>query len=108
MIFMYFREIALPNLTGIPRMNTEQMRMVAAFWVAKKLGPEVGGFSAFQALRIAFAELIWPFPLALDALLLSVALGCMTSNVSRWRWWWLRPQFRDEPQNLLESVRKHQ
>ena len=55
-------------------MNTEQMRMVAAFWIAKKLGPEVGGFSAFRALRIAFAELIWPFPLALDALLLSVAL----------------------------------
>ena len=21
----------------------------------------------------------------------------MTSNVSCWRWWWLRPQFRDEP-----------
>src|SRR5262249_28962237 len=28
----------------------------------------------------------------------------MTSNVSRWRWWWLRPQFRDEPQNLLEHL----
>src|SRR6476620_1921669 len=27
----------------------------------------------------------------------------MTSNVSRWRWW-LRPQFRDEPQNLLEHL----
>jgi len=45
-------------------MNTEQMRMVAASWIAKKLGPEVGGFPAFQALRIAFAELIWPFSLA--------------------------------------------
>src|SRR5215470_14970387 len=28
----------------------------------------------------------------------------MTSNVSRWRWWWLRPQLRDEPQNLLEHL----
>src|SRR5258708_12250699 len=28
----------------------------------------------------------------------------MTSNVRRWRWWWLRPQFRDEPQNLLEHL----
>src|SRR6516165_2008812 len=28
----------------------------------------------------------------------------MTSNVSRWRRWWLRPQFRDEPQNLLEHL----
>src|SRR5262249_52354202 len=28
----------------------------------------------------------------------------MTSNVSHWRWWWLRPQFRDEPQNLLEHL----
>src|SRR5256884_5220907 len=28
----------------------------------------------------------------------------MISNVSRWRWWWLRPQFRDEPQNLLEHL----
>src|SRR5499427_9470057 len=28
----------------------------------------------------------------------------MTSNVLRWRWWWLRPQFRDEPQNLLEHL----
>src|SRR5262249_26575236 len=26
----------------------------------------------------------------------------MRSNVSRWRWWWLRPQLRDEPQYLLE------
>src|SRR6266699_5226695 len=24
--------------------------------------------------------------------------------MSRWRWWWLRPQFRDEPQNLLEHL----
>src|SRR5262249_47948995 len=23
---------------------------------------------------------------------------------SCWRWWWLRPQFRDEPQNLLEHL----
>jgi hypothetical protein len=35
--------------------------------------------------------LIWPFSRHLDALLLSVALECRTSNVSRWRWWWLRP-----------------
>src|SRR5215813_6169312 len=28
----------------------------------------------------------------------------MTSNASCWRWWWLRPQFRDEPQNLLEHL----
>ena len=28
----------------------------------------------------------------------------MTSNASRRRWWWLRPQFRDEPQNLLEHL----
>src|SRR5499427_1131251 len=28
----------------------------------------------------------------------------MTSNVSCWRWWWQRPQFRDEPQNLLEHL----
>src|SRR4029450_11088998 len=28
----------------------------------------------------------------------------MTSNVSCWRGWWLRPQFRDEPQNLLEHL----
>src|SRR5258705_12355515 len=28
----------------------------------------------------------------------------MTSNVSRWRWWWLRPEFRDQPQNLLEHL----
>src|SRR5262245_13489138 len=28
----------------------------------------------------------------------------MTSNVSCWPWWWLRPQFRDEPQNLLEHL----
>src|SRR6516162_3301465 len=28
----------------------------------------------------------------------------MTSNVSCWRWWWLRPQLRDEPQNLLEHL----
>src|SRR5215469_18957224 len=28
----------------------------------------------------------------------------MTSNVSRWRRWRLRPQFRDEPQNLLEHL----
>src|SRR5262250_3445982 len=28
----------------------------------------------------------------------------MTSNVSCWRWWWLRPQFRDETQNLLEHL----
>jgi hypothetical protein len=27
----------------------------------------------------------------LDALLLSVA-------AERWRWWWLRPQFGDQPQ----------
>src|SRR5215813_12506473 len=28
----------------------------------------------------------------------------MTSNASRRRWWWLRPQFRDEPQNLSEHL----
>src|SRR5262245_47615579 len=28
----------------------------------------------------------------------------MTSNVSCWRGWWLRPQFRDEPQYLLEHL----
>src|SRR5215831_18410615 len=28
----------------------------------------------------------------------------MTSNVSRWRRWWLRPQFHDQPQNLLEHL----
>src|SRR6516162_2899690 len=28
----------------------------------------------------------------------------MTSNVSRWRWWWLRPWLRDQPQNLLEHL----
>src|SRR5262245_4836145 len=28
----------------------------------------------------------------------------MTSNVSCWPWWWLRPQFRNEPQNLLEHL----
>src|SRR5262249_9110018 len=39
--------------------------------------------------------LIWPSPWHLDALLPSATLECMTSNVSRWRWWWLRPQFRD-------------
>jgi hypothetical protein len=26
------------------------------------------------------------------------------SNVSSSRWWRLRPQFRDEPQNLLEHL----
>ena len=35
---------------------------------------------------------------------MSVALECMISNASRRRWWWLRPQFRDEPQNLLEHL----
>jgi len=24
--------------------------------------------------------------------------------MSRWRWWWLRSQFRDEPQNFLEHL----
>src|SRR5262249_27111948 len=28
----------------------------------------------------------------------------MTPNVSRLRWWRLRPQFRDEPQNLFEHL----
>jgi hypothetical protein len=28
----------------------------------------------------------------------------MTSNVSRWRRWRLRPQFRNEPQNLFEHL----
>src|SRR5215472_18594787 len=28
----------------------------------------------------------------------------MTPNASRRRWWRLRPQFRDEPQNLLEHL----
>src|SRR5262249_58825024 len=44
------------------------------------------------------------FPWHLDVLLLSVALECTTSSVSRWRGWRLRPQFRDEAQNLLEHL----
>ena len=31
-----------------------------------------------------------------------LALNARPSNVLRQRWWWLRPLFRDEPQNLLE------
>src|SRR6516164_3575003 len=30
--------------------------------------------------------------------------GALLPNVSRWRWWWLRPQFRNEPQYLLEHL----
>jgi hypothetical protein len=29
----------------------------------------------------------------------------MTFERLRWRWWWLRPQFCDEPQNLLYTLR---
>src|SRR5215813_13417537 len=53
---------------------------------------------------MAFEGLSGHFPWHLDALLLSVALECMTSNASCWRWWWLRPQFRDERQNPLEHL----
>jgi len=31
-------------------------------------------------------------------------LNACPSDVSRWRWWRLPPQFRDEPQNLLEHL----
>jgi hypothetical protein len=31
-------------------------------------------------------------------------LKAQLSTVSRWRWWRLRPQFRDEPQNLQEHL----
>src|SRR5215831_3499026 len=33
-----------------------------------------------------------------------LALNARPSNVLRWRWWRLRPQFRDEPENLLEHL----
>src|SRR5262249_17830443 len=33
-----------------------------------------------------------------------LALNARPSKVLRQRWWWLRPQFRDEPQNLLEHL----
>ena len=44
------------------------------------------------------------FPSIWDALLLSVALECITIERLTRRWWRLRPQFRDEPQNLLEHL----
>jgi hypothetical protein len=28
----------------------------------------------------------------------------MSIGLSRWRWWWLRSQFCDQPQNLLEHL----
>ena len=28
----------------------------------------------------------------------------MSIGFSRWRWWWLRSQFCDQPQNLLEHL----
>jgi hypothetical protein len=31
-------------------------------------------------------------------------LNACISSVSRWRWWWLRAQFRDEPQISLEHL----
>jgi hypothetical protein len=33
-----------------------------------------------------------------------LVLNARPSSVSRWHWWWLRPQFRNEPQNLLEHL----
>lgn len=56
------------------------------------------------ALRKMQIELRIHFPSHLDALLLPVALERMSIALSRWRWWWLRPEFRDQPQNILEHL----
>jgi hypothetical protein len=31
-------------------------------------------------------------------------LNAWPSSISHWRWGWLRPEFRDQPQNLLEHL----
>src|SRR6266446_10097194 len=69
-----------PNaLSGIPRMNTEQMRMVAAFWIAKKLGPEVGRIPGIPgAANSVRGTDLAVFPWHSDTLLPSVALERMT------------------------------
>ena len=64
---------------GIPRMNTEQMRMVAAFWIAKKLGPEVGRIPGIPgaANNVRGTDLAVFLGIS-DTLLPSVALERMT------------------------------
>ena len=54
---------------------------------------------------MAFEGLIWPiFPGILAHSSRRLPLNASPSVVSCWRWWWLRSQFRDEPQNLLEHL----
>src|SRR5262245_766919 len=83
-------------------MNAELAWMVAIFWIGRKPGCEVSMASASQTVRTALEGLIWRFP---DIGMHSsgvLALNARPSKVLRQRWGWLRPQFRDEPQNLLE------
>jgi hypothetical protein len=54
-----------------------------------------GGPNGGRGVDLAIFPGIW------DALLLSVALECITIEPLTLARWWLRPQFRDELQNLL-------
>ena len=86
-------------------MNPELAWMVPIFWIARK--PRCEGVDGFgipdcpNGVRGSHLAIFSDIGTHSSGLL---ALNARPSNVLRWRWWRLRPQFCDEPQNLLEHL----
>src|SRR6516165_3026527 len=86
-------------------MNPELAWMVAIFWIGRKPRCEVSMASASpdcpNGVRGSHLAIFPDIGTHSSGLL---ALNARPSNVLRSRGWRLRPQFRDEPQNLLEHL----
>src|SRR3977135_404343 len=85
-------------------MPPEAARILALFRRFCNANASCGRLPAPRAARTVVEGLIWPFFPGTGTHPSRRLLLNGPSNMSRWRWWWLRPQFRDEPQNLLEHL----
>src|SRR6266567_5484437 len=86
-------------------MPLEAARILALFRRSCKADARCGRLPAPRAARTVVEGLIWPFlPGTGTHPSRRLLLDACPSNMSRWRWWWLRSQFRDEPQNFLEHL----
>src|SRR5450830_2135642 len=85
-------------------MTPELAWIFSIFLAPCKAKAQFGQLPPPRAARTVVGGLIWPFSLAFGRTPPSVALERMSIGLSRWRWWWLRSQFCDQPQNLLEHL----
>src|SRR5260370_34044775 len=101
----FFRKVIAIGIDDCRGISPDDSRTSAnnssAFPASLEDRRECGRLPAPRAARMVVEGLIWPFPQHLDALLTSVLLlNGLRSNALRW--WPLRPQFLEQPRDLLE------